>query len=205
MDGTEHTVELLAWTDPYPVMSSSTVRAHSARPGRRLMPSVVLSPGNQTPSNQTGNQAERVSAHRPTTQPFYRQRHAKCAREQPHSPGVVRSIWYRLGTTSVVAIVHAVHHWPVARGWSLRCEDVEWVERDWPGWIRVRLVDADGRAWFLVDKIPVFGLDLGRDTAMPLPVDLLCDVVAKDDDQVVVVAPRWHIEAEDGLGSSVSD
>jgi hypothetical protein len=33
-----------------------------------------------------------------------------------------------------------------------------------PGWIRVRLLDAAGRAWFLVEKVPVL---LGR-----LDVDL---------------------------------
>jgi hypothetical protein len=86
----------------------------------------------------------------------------------------------------------------MARGWSLPCEAVEWVDVDWPGWIRVRLVDADGRAWFLVDKVPVFGQDFGPKTQMPVRVDLRCDVVAEDDDQVVVVAPRWHVEAEDG-------
>lgn len=85
------------------------------------------------------------------------------------------------------------------RGWSLRCEAVEWVDADWPGRIRVRLVDADRRAWFLVDKVPVFfAQDFGPETPMPVPVDLLCDVVAEEDDQVVVVAPRWDVEAEDG-------
>jgi hypothetical protein len=33
---------------------------------------------------------------------------------------------------------------------------------------------------------------------MPGPVDLLCDVVAEEDAQVVVVAPRWEVEADDG-------
>ena len=84
------------------------------------------------------------------------------------------------------------------RGWLLRCEAVAWVELDWPGWVRVRLVDADGRSWSLVEKVPVLGLDIGPETPMPVPVDLLCDVVADDDDHVVVVVPRWHIAAEDG-------
>jgi hypothetical protein len=81
--------------------------------------------------------------------------------------------------------------------WSLRCEAVAWVDTDWPGWIRVRLDDANGTAWHLVDKVPVFGMDLEPDAPMPQPLYLLCDVVAEDGDRVVVV-PRWSVEAEDG-------
>jgi len=89
------------------------------------------------------------------------------------------------------------HHHPMERGWSLRCEAVAWVDRDWPGWIRIRLDDADAQAWYLVDKVPVFGLDIDPETRMPLPVQLLCDVVRADGDRVIVV-PRWNVEAEDG-------
>lgn len=84
------------------------------------------------------------------------------------------------------------------RAWSLRCEAVEWIDIEWPGWVRVRLVDSDERAWLLVDKVPVFGLDVGPEAPMPIPVGLVCEVVAEDDDQVVVVVPRWQVEAEDG-------
>jgi hypothetical protein len=83
------------------------------------------------------------------------------------------------------------------QGWSLRCEAVAWVDTNCPGWIRVRLDDADGHAWYLVDKAPVFGIDLDPETRMPLPLRLPCDVVGQDGDQVIVV-PRWSIEAEDG-------
>jgi hypothetical protein len=82
------------------------------------------------------------------------------------------------------------------RGW-LPCEAVEWVDVEWPGWIRVRLLDADGRAWFFVDKVPIFYADSGPGTAMPAPVRLACDVVGEDGGQLVVV-PRWSVEAEDG-------
>ncbi len=79
----------------------------------------------------------------------------------------------------------------------MRCEAVAWVDADWPGSIRVRLDDANGRAWHLVDKAPVFGVDLDPGTPMPAPVQLLCDVVGEEGEQVVVV-PRWSVEAEDG-------
>jgi len=85
----------------------------------------------------------------------------------------------------------------MGHGWLLRCEAVAWVDEDWPGWIRVRLEDVDGCAWYLVDKVPMFGLDIGPGARMPLPVDLRCDVVGEDGDHVTVV-PRWSIEAEDG-------
>jgi hypothetical protein len=90
------------------------------------------------------------------------------------------------------------HHRPVEQGWSLRCQAVEWVDADWPGWVRVRLVDADGRAWHLVDKVPVFGGDFGPETPLPVPVDVHCDVVGEDGDQLVIVEPRWDVSAEDG-------
>ena len=83
------------------------------------------------------------------------------------------------------------------RAWQLACEAVEWANVDWPGWVRVRLFDADGRAWFLVDKVPVFGLDLELGAPLPATVMLACTVVEEDGDRVVIV-PLWSVEAEDG-------
>ncbi len=83
------------------------------------------------------------------------------------------------------------------RAWQLACEAVEWANVEWPGWVRVRLVDANGRVWFLVDKLPVFGLDLGLGDPLPVTVKLECTVVEEDGDRVLAV-PRWSIEAEDG-------
>ncbi|WP_412739895.1 hypothetical protein [Krasilnikovia sp. MM14-A1259] len=88
-------------------------------------------------------------------------------------------------------------HQAMKRGSLLRCEAIAWVDVEWPGWIRVRLEDADGRSWYLVDKVPVFGLDIGPEARMPMPLHLLCDVVSEDGDHLVVV-PRWRIQAEDG-------
>jgi hypothetical protein len=83
------------------------------------------------------------------------------------------------------------------RAWQLACEAVEWANVEWPGWVRVRLVDADGRVWFLVDKVPVFGLDLGPGAPLPVAVRLACAIVGEDGDCVLVVPP-WSVEAEDG-------
>src|SRR4051812_37197139 len=84
----------------------------------------------------------------------------------------------------------------MGRGWVLPCQAVERVDAKWPGWIRVRLVDADGRAWFFVDKVPIFA-DFGPDATMPASVHLVCDIVAQAGHRAVV-EPRWHVEAEDG-------
>jgi hypothetical protein len=81
--------------------------------------------------------------------------------------------------------------------WQLACEAVEWADVEWPGWVRVRLVDADGLVWFLVDKVPVFGLDLGPGASLPVTVMLACAVVDEDGDCMLVV-PLWNVEAEDG-------
>lgn len=81
----------------------------------------------------------------------------------------------------------------------LRCEALSWVDRDWPGWIRVRLVDASGREWFFVDKVPIFGANLtpGED-GFPLPVSIRCDVLDTVGQVLVVSTKRDHVEAEDG-------
>src|SRR5262245_33195896 len=67
-----------------------------------------------------------------------------------------------------------------------------------PGGFGFALSTSDGRVWFLVDKVPVFGAEFGPETPMPVPVRLVCDLVGDDGGQVVVVAPRLGVEAEDG-------
>ena len=82
----------------------------------------------------------------------------------------------------------------------LRCEVVAWVSQEFPGWVRVRLVDADGKSWFFVDKVPVFtGGQLSADTRLPAPVHVRCGIVRHDDDRALVIstAPDW-VEAEGG-------
>jgi hypothetical protein len=81
----------------------------------------------------------------------------------------------------------------------LLCRAVEWVDVECPGWIRVRLLDADGREWFLIDKVPIFNADFGADIAHACfsSVQLACDIVGQKGDRVVV-EPRWRVDAEDG-------
>ncbi|MEV4479458.1 hypothetical protein [Micromonospora coxensis] len=82
----------------------------------------------------------------------------------------------------------------------LCCEAIAWVDEDWPGWVRVRLVDADGRVWYFVDKVPILMDDGTRSGApLPRPAFVRCNVVGKQEDQILLVstAPD-HVEAEDG-------
>ncbi|MCW3818980.1 hypothetical protein ONA91_31535 [Micromonospora sp. DR5-3] len=82
----------------------------------------------------------------------------------------------------------------------LRCEAIAWVDDDWPGWVRVRLVDADGRTWFFVDKVPIF-FDEAILPGAPLPqlAFVRCNVVGQQEDQILVVSTvPDHVEAEDG-------
>ena len=84
--------------------------------------------------------------------------------------------------------------------WSLAGEAVEWVDTDgWPPVIRVRLVDADGREWHFIDKVPIFVEDLDPTTTMPAPVGILCRVVDDDGSGTISVQiDRDRPESEDG-------
>jgi len=105
---------------------------------------------------------------------------------EPVSAGEFESLWRQARAVLVPAVG------------LVRCEAVEWVDTDWPGWIKVRLIDADGRPWYLIDKVPVFGGNLDPVAQMPTPIQLHCDLVGDDGDRALIVAPRWDVQAEDG-------
>lgn len=86
----------------------------------------------------------------------------------------------------------------------LSCEVVGWVREEFPGWVRVRLTDAENRAWFLVDKVPIFGVEVTAESTLPMPATVRCAVagVIRDGDDgpprlVVSTAPDG-VAAEDG-------
>ncbi|MEU7825570.1 hypothetical protein [Catellatospora sp. NPDC049133] len=87
--------------------------------------------------------------------------------------------------------------------WSLlKVEVVELVEDDWPGLVRVRLVDADGRAATFVDKIPIFFEEFTSATALPAPGHVRCWVVDSTRDgtgrRLVVSTVMDGVTSEDG-------
>ncbi|MFG3701200.1 hypothetical protein ACGF5C_25305 [Micromonospora sp. NPDC047620] len=74
-------------------------------------------------------------------------------------------------------------------GVLLRCEVVAWVDHNFPGWVRVRLVDADLKPWFFVDKVPIFTPGrLHAETSLPTAVRLRCRIVGQDSDGVFTVS-----------------
>ncbi|WP_345636766.1 hypothetical protein [Rugosimonospora acidiphila] len=87
---------------------------------------------------------------------------------------------------------------------ELACEAVAWAEDDFPGWIRVRLVDAAGRDWFFVDKVPIFTAGvITRETSFPVSVGIRCRILTAgpgrfDAGDLVVRTDVDGVNAEDG-------
>lgn len=87
---------------------------------------------------------------------------------------------------------------------QVRGRVVRWVDHEFPGWIEVEIVEADGNRVALVDKVPVFyaGDDLTPDTTLPVDLNVDCDVLQREQTpeagEVVTVRLRHYVEDEDG-------
>ncbi len=81
----------------------------------------------------------------------------------------------------------------------MRGEAISWVDLDgWPPTIRVRLVDADAREWFFVDKVLIFDQDFDLTTPFPAPVGILCEILSATTDRVFVMTKDGRPDADDG-------
>jgi hypothetical protein len=84
----------------------------------------------------------------------------------------------------------------------LRCEVVRWVsDEPIPGWVEVAFTDAAGRRWSLFDKPPIFtdSPDLHRDTPLPFPIELDCEILPTEHPPgLVTISPLWETYFEDG-------
>jgi hypothetical protein len=83
----------------------------------------------------------------------------------------------------------------------LRCEAIAWVSRDWPSWIRVRLIDSACQSWFFVDNVPIFVVDDSSGAInFPAPALIRCQIVDEGSDDVITVSTAAPdiVEAEDG-------
>lgn len=86
----------------------------------------------------------------------------------------------------------------------VRGRAVRWVDDDWPGWVEVQFVAADGTTVRVIDKMPIFdgGEGLVPGTPLPVPVRVAADVLTwepgPEDRRVAVVALRHHVQDEAG-------
>ncbi|MGI5502950.1 hypothetical protein [Lentzea sp. CA-135723] len=77
----------------------------------------------------------------------------------------------------------------------LRCQAVRWVDDQR---VEVRLVDASGVEWTLVDQAPAVGVH--PEDELPCYLEIACEVVAADGDLVTVsTAQPWGVEARHEL------
>lgn len=86
---------------------------------------------------------------------------------------------------------------------SLVCQVLGWVVDDFPGWIRVRFHDAAGHERTMVDKLPIFGLDIGLKDQLPTSVSVRCNVIEANGSEVVVSTSMDGLVAEDGADEFV--
>ncbi len=85
---------------------------------------------------------------------------------------------------------------------AVQAEIVEWLEDGQPGVVRARFVDAHGRAWDFVEKLPmVTAADLDSSSCYPQPAVIGCQVVDSRRDaagrELLTVDTElpWHLES----------
>ncbi|MFF8534391.1 hypothetical protein ACN6K9_000114 [Streptomyces sp. SAS_267] len=91
---------------------------------------------------------------------------------------------------------------------SLRCEATRWALDDdddfWPGWVEVRLTDANGRQWVFFDKPPIFGGGdaLSPKASYPIAVTIDCAILRRTSDphgnEVITISTGGRPQATEG-------
>lgn len=85
------------------------------------------------------------------------------------------------------------------------------VDPSSPGWVACTLVDADGRAWSIVEKVPVVSqTDLHPNSAYPIRASIACTVIAREavdgrERVTIDTSAPWGIAATDGRTRFVVD
>ncbi|MBM2614757.1 hypothetical protein JIG36_04205 [Actinoplanes sp. LDG1-06] len=84
----------------------------------------------------------------------------------------------------------------------MRVEAGRWVEREWPGWIEVRLREAGGNVALIVDKEPVLFRQDEFDGVFPAWIELPCDVegwsAGEGDERIATIRLEFGLEDENG-------
>ena len=88
---------------------------------------------------------------------------------------------------------------------QVRVEIVRFVDDDQPGFVECRLIDAWGREWSFVDKVPVFSCeDLWADSNYPCSGSIACEIIQRKVDangrEVVTIDTEkpFDVEATEG-------
>lgn len=88
----------------------------------------------------------------------------------------------------------------------VRVPIVRWVDDHNPSIAECHLIDAFGKTWSIIDKLPIFSeaIDLDADSIYPQPGIIACEIVEKYFDEqersilVIDTARPWGVEAVDG-------
>jgi len=61
----------------------------------------------------------------------------------------------------------------------VHAEAVRWVDQEWPGWVEIRLFEADGTAVSIVEKVPVVDHDdrVAPGVEFPVALEIPCEIV----------------------------
>ncbi|SDS92389.1 hypothetical protein [Actinoplanes derwentensis] len=74
---------------------------------------------------------------------------------------------------------------------------IDWIGNQ-PALIEVRLPEVNGDEAVILGRAPLLNAGALRDSRMPMPLDLRCDVVSHDDDHTVVVRLRYGLTDQRG-------
>ncbi len=86
---------------------------------------------------------------------------------------------------------------------AISVEILRIVDNSFPGWVKCRLIDAQGRAHLFVEKIPIVTREtLGDDNQYPRPGEIACEVQSEWKDAVGHSFARVGTTRPDGVEST---
>ena len=83
---------------------------------------------------------------------------------------------------------------------GIRVQIVRYADDAQPGWVECQLVDAHGRRWSFIEKVPVVTLaDLDPTSGYPQPGVIACEVLERDGEVARIDTARpWGVIAVGG-------
>jgi hypothetical protein len=83
---------------------------------------------------------------------------------------------------------------------AMRVEIVRYVDATFPGFVECQLIDAHGRQWSFIEKVPVVTVDpLDAESGYPCPGTIACEVLEQTSETArVSTATPWGVESVEG-------